>query len=165
VRALLSNPDILVLDEPLAYLDIITQQVVLEDLRAIAGHQEKPIGVIVTSQQLYEIEAIADRLIVLEGGKCKFSDTIAALQTSGKERIVELKIVGKSLREVEDHLKDFPIIGITPSEMGLMIRFPPKVALSEISKSLSSSCGNDFVYFRDVSKSCRRLFDLGEQEG
>ena len=56
VRALVSKPDVIVLDEPLAYLDIISQQVVLRQLNQLAKNCARPIGIIITSQQLYEIE-------------------------------------------------------------------------------------------------------------
>jgi len=158
VRALLSNPDILVLDEPLAYLDIITQQIVLNDLRAIAASQEKPIGVIFTSQQLYEVEAIANRLIVLEDGSNQFSGTIAELKATASDKLIELQVENKGLRAIDDALSAFRIRNIIPSEMGVIARFHPDVSMAEVLQSLSASFGAELIYHRDISRSSRRLF-------
>src|SRR5262249_22653411 len=94
VRALLSKPDLLILDEPLAYLDILNQQVVLRQLRQLASNRARPIGIIITSQQLYEIEAIADRLLVLEGGNILFSDRIRKLSGLIDDLVVEFSSNG-----------------------------------------------------------------------
>jgi ABC-2 type transport system ATP-binding protein len=55
-RMLLRKPQILLIDEPLANLDILAQQTVLEDFRAIAKSPFRPIGIVLSSQQLYEVE-------------------------------------------------------------------------------------------------------------
>jgi ABC-type multidrug transport system ATPase subunit len=94
VRALVSNPDILILDEPLAYLDIISQQIVLRQLRQLAKNRARPIGVIISSQQLYEIEAIADRLLVLEGGSTRFSGRVSELSRLIDDLAVEFSSTG-----------------------------------------------------------------------
>jgi len=79
VRALLSQPRVLIIDEPLAYLDIVTQQIFLADIRTIASSLERPIAVIGTSQHLFEIESIADRMIILDDGKPIYSGRMAEL--------------------------------------------------------------------------------------
>ena len=76
VRALLVRPRLLILDEPLAFLDIVTQQIFLADVRSIASALDRPVSVIMTSQHLYEVEAIADRMVILDDGKCLFSGPI-----------------------------------------------------------------------------------------
>jgi len=70
-RMLLRKPEILLIDEPLANLDIIAQQTVLEDFRAIAKSPFRPIGIVLSSQQLYEVEKTSDQVIFLKQGKQK----------------------------------------------------------------------------------------------
>ena len=45
-RTLLRKPEILLLDEPLANLDILAQQIILEDLKSIANSVNNPIALI-----------------------------------------------------------------------------------------------------------------------
>src|SRR5262249_54575025 len=55
VRALISRPRLLILDEPLASLDVVARQEFLKNLRVIAYSLEEPVPIVVTSQHLYEI--------------------------------------------------------------------------------------------------------------
>ncbi len=68
-RMLLRKPKILLIDEPLANLDILAQQTVLEDFRAIAKSPFRPLGIILSSQQLYEVEKTSDQVIFLKNGR------------------------------------------------------------------------------------------------
>lgn len=68
---LLRKPKILLIDEPLANLDILAQQTVLEDFKAIAKSPFRPIGVVLSSQQLYEVEKTSDQVIFLKNGSQK----------------------------------------------------------------------------------------------
>ncbi len=67
-RMLLRKPKILLIDEPLANLDILAQQTILEDFRAIAKSPFRPVGIILSSQQLYEVEKTSDQVIFLKQG-------------------------------------------------------------------------------------------------
>ena len=67
-RTLLRKPELLLLDEPLANLDVLAQQVILEDLKSICNSINNPIALILSSQQLYEVEKISDKVIYLKDG-------------------------------------------------------------------------------------------------
>jgi ABC-2 type transport system ATP-binding protein len=54
-RALITKPKLVVLDEPLAPLDLIAQRVFLQDLRDIADSGQAP-SIIMTLQHIFEIE-------------------------------------------------------------------------------------------------------------
>lgn len=55
-RTLIRRPQVLLLDEPLANLDMLAQQIILEDLRFLAQSHTLPLSIILSSQQLYEVE-------------------------------------------------------------------------------------------------------------
>ena len=68
-RALVCRPKLLVLDEPLAPLDMVSQQIFLRDLRDLADSSRFPLPIVVSSQHIYEIESIADKMLVLDRGQ------------------------------------------------------------------------------------------------
>ncbi len=77
-RIVLLRPQLLVLDEPLANLDINAQQTLLQDLRFIAKSKTHPMGVLLTSQQLYEVEKVADRVLFIQNGIGKYNTELKA---------------------------------------------------------------------------------------
>jgi ABC-2 type transport system ATP-binding protein len=71
-RILLQKPKLLILDEPLANLDINAQQSILTDLRFMAKSVHNPMGILLSSQQLHEVEKIADTVLLIKNGSCLF---------------------------------------------------------------------------------------------
>ena len=68
-RTMLRKPEIILLDEPLANLDILAQQIILEDLSMLSKSPVNPIAMVFSSQQLYEVEKVSDYVIYLRNGK------------------------------------------------------------------------------------------------
>jgi molybdate transport system ATP-binding protein len=66
-RSLVTDPTILLLDEPLAALDAITKSAIVEDLRAWNSAHRIPI--IYVTHSLEEAFAIGESVVVLEAGK------------------------------------------------------------------------------------------------
>ena len=66
-RAILSNPDLLLLDEPLASLDINLRRKILPFLRRV--REELNIPMILISHNPTEIQALCDQVLVMESGK------------------------------------------------------------------------------------------------
>ncbi|MGH6710742.1 MAG: ATP-binding cassette domain-containing protein, partial [Bradyrhizobium sp.] len=154
-RAMLHRPSLLILDEPLANLDVVSQQEFLDDLNIIANSRGSEAAILVTSQHLFEMEAIADQLILLREGQKSFQGDIDALgdarqfnsfeiETEASEQYLraalqELNI--KSVRRFTTHYQlDFPL-GV---EQAAIMR-----ALSELPVVTS--------YVRNISRSTRPL--------
>jgi ABC-2 type transport system ATP-binding protein len=160
----------LILDEPLAYLDIISQQVVLRQLKQLARNRARPIAVIITSQQLYEIEAIADRMLVLDGGNILFSDEVAKLSKLIDDLVVEFASTA-SMKELKARLSTLPHYrSLIATETGFISVFKrdasvengdrhPSINFNEIVRFLGQECPGDLSYARDISNSCRILFE------
>lgn len=74
-RILLQRPRLLILDEPLANLDINAQQTILTDLVFMARAAHNPMGIVLSSQQLHEVEKVADTVIFIKDGNCLYSST------------------------------------------------------------------------------------------
>ena len=66
-RALVIDPSILLLDEPLAALDAITKSKIVEDLRA--WNHEHRIPILYVTHSRDEVFALGDQVIVLENGR------------------------------------------------------------------------------------------------
>jgi len=169
VRALVSNPDILLLDEPLAYLDILSQQVVLRQLRQLARSRARPMGIVITSQQLYEIEAIADRLLVLDGGNTLFSGPVSDLTNLIDELVVEFRSTGAPLSQIKSSLLSRTSGRILiSSETGYIAMFDNAkdrstneegLDFNGVVEFLGKQCPGKLSYARNISSSCRVLLE------
>jgi len=78
-RALLTSPDLLLLDEPLAALDRNAKQAILPYLERL--HRELALPAIYVSHAQDEITRLADHLVLLESGKLRASGPLAELLT------------------------------------------------------------------------------------
>jgi ABC-2 type transport system ATP-binding protein len=82
---LLHRPDVLVLDEPTVGLDIESRVVVWDFLRSL---REQGTTVVLTSHYLEEVDALADRVAIIDRGRVIASDTPSNLKDNlGGDRI------------------------------------------------------------------------------
>ena len=155
-RMLLRKPKLLLIDEPLANLDIVAQQVVLDDFRDIAKSPYRPLAIVLSSQQLYEVEKNSDQVIFLRKGKPEnISDKQQKIQEKVKT-IIEFDSSWdqSSLSEV------FLPLGLENIQMkggSYIITFSddidPRIFLQKVLElDISIS------YFRNISNSSRRFF-------
>jgi ABC-2 type transport system ATP-binding protein len=86
--ALLAAPPLLILDEPTAGLDPVQ----VRELRALLAELAGRHTVLLSSHQLAEVEAVADHLVVLVGGRVVAEGAPAELRGAGslEDRFVEL---------------------------------------------------------------------------
>ncbi|WP_374711682.1 ABC transporter ATP-binding protein [Symbiobacterium terraclitae] len=84
--ALISNPDILFLDEPTLGLDVRARRDLWSVVRALKGR----ITIILTTHYLEEAEALADRIGIMHGGRLQALGTVAELKAqTGTESLEE----------------------------------------------------------------------------
>lgn len=153
-RTLLRKPEILLLDEPLANLDVLAQQVILEDLKAIANSVNNPIALILSSQQLYEVEKMSDKVIFLKNGRYKENANQEILDAT--DLIIELDT--KASRE---HLYEvFAELGLQKMIFngGIYVAyFDSKIEFHDVIFALGKS-KTPLTYIRNISTSTRRFF-------
>lgn len=77
-RALLSQPRLLLMDEPLSALDRMTKQEILPYFEALHQHLEIPM--LYVTHDIGEIERLADRLVLIENGSVIASGPLHELQ-------------------------------------------------------------------------------------
>ena len=74
LRALINNPDILILDEPATGLDIGAREEFLDTLKNIMSRREHSI--IYVTHHVEEITQIFGRIFVIDEGKCFYNGTV-----------------------------------------------------------------------------------------
>jgi len=78
-RALLSQPKLLLMDEPLSALDRLTKDEILPFLERL--HQRLSLPVIYVSHDMTEIERLADHLVLMQAGAVLAAGPLGALQS------------------------------------------------------------------------------------
>jgi ABC-2 type transport system ATP-binding protein len=156
-RALVSRPQVLVLDEPLAPLDPLTQQTFLRDLRDLADSTKYPMAIVLSSQELYEVESIADQLLFLSAGRDPtFYGPPVNVSADRPGRVFELS--GPRADAVRDALVGIDGLRIDQSGVGWIVNVPdPHDAHSVLRRLIQAEVA--IRHFRDISSSSRRLFE------
>jgi len=102
--ALVHQPELLILDEPTNGLDPIQ----IRQIRELIKHLSLNHTVLISSHILSEVEMIANRVIIIDGGKIKAADTpqnlISEMRTAGRVQ-VELEATSETALPI---LSDLP---------------------------------------------------------
>ena len=84
--ALISEPQILFLDEPTLGLDVLARSDLWDSIRALKGE----IAIVLTTHYMEEAEALSDRIGIMKGGKLLMVGTAEELKrAAGKDKFVE----------------------------------------------------------------------------
>ena len=151
-RILLQKPRLLILDEPLTNLDINAQQTILTDLIFMARGAHNPMGIILSSQQLHEVEKVADDVIFIKQGNCIYKSN----DTQGKITSIAVEFETKSDRESIVGLFGEGNIGLQFNG-GFYTIISNQLSSQEIiSKMIDAKI--EITYFRDITYSTKRFF-------
>ena len=74
LRSLINDPDILILDEPSAGLDICAREDFLESLKKLAN--DRPRSLIYVTHHVEEIIPFFGKIFIIEDGKCFFNGSV-----------------------------------------------------------------------------------------
>lgn len=101
-RALLSQPRLLLMDEPLSALDRSTKDEILPFLERLHGALSLPV--IYVSHDMAEVERLADQLVLMEAGRVRASGTLGVLQSDPALPLAAAREAGVSFDAViEDY--------------------------------------------------------------
>jgi ABC-2 type transport system ATP-binding protein len=149
-RILLQKPDLLILDEPLANLDINAQQSILTDLRFMVKSVHHPMGILLSSQQLHELEKMADTVLLIKNGSCLF-------RTGEKEKTADTFVVeletSADRQTILDALQDQ---GEVHFNGGFFTVSSKQLAAQDILAKLVNK-NIPVTYFRDITHSTKRF--------
>lgn len=156
---LLRKPKILLIDEPLANLDILAQQTILEDFKAIAKSPFRPIGIVLSSQQLYEVEKTSDQVVFLKNGIQKNlhekTTNETGTETTHQHFVYEF--------ETDWHKNQlFPLFGVGLIELqfngGVYIATCSDAIEPDHFLQILTENKVQIQYYRNISNSTRRFF-------
>jgi ABC-2 type transport system ATP-binding protein len=103
--SLLHDPDILLLDEPTVGVDPQSRNAIFENLETLKAGGK---ALLYTTHYMEEAERLADRIVIIDGGRIIASDTLAGLRTASATHAaggavtleaVFLTLTGRSLRD------------------------------------------------------------------
>ena len=152
-RVLLFKPGLLILDEPLANLDINAQQTILTDLRYLAKSTYHPLGIILSSQQLHEVEKVADTVLFIKQGKCLFRTGETNVDQSAAVIELETTIARELLVEAFQTSKVH-----VQFNGGFYTLSSPEINAQELIQLVLSK-NIPVTYFRDITFSTKRYFN------
>lgn len=154
-RALVWKPQLLILDEPLANLDINSKLLFMQDLRLLSNSLRYPIAIIMSSQQLHEIESVVDNIIFLKEGYPIYNGRVNEFGKDRETNVFEL--AGDfSRQDLYQWLKDYQAIKIEDTGQSFIIETPVGFTGNQLLAMLSEK--QKIEYFRDISQSTRKLF-------
>ena len=151
--ARINRPSLLILDEPMANLDLISQQELLRDIKELANTFDT--AVIITSQHLYDMEIIATSSIILAEGK-----SIGRSQPKNRRFFELWPADGRSFdaSQVEHALAAFKPLRVWVDATTCLVEVPSDVDLVRLSEEARSS-QFPLLYARDVTYSARTELD------
>lgn len=151
---LLKKPTLLILDEPLANLDIKAQQTLLTDLKYLSQSFFHPLSIILSSQQLHEVEKVADTILFIKQGNC------ITQKNNTNHNIINTDCV----IEVETNADRDTILQILNNKVtvsfngGFYTITSTELNTNQIIELLLKN-NISISYFRDITNSAKRLFN------
>lgn len=151
-RTMLRKPEIILLDEPLANLDILAQQIILEDLKMMSKSPVNPIAMVFSSQQLYEVEKISDAVIYLRNGK----PTEDLNNEEENKLIIELDSEN-SREELEQAFEAIQLEKLEFNGGVYILYFKEQITFNDVLIAIAKK-ELKAAYIRNISNSTRRFF-------
>lgn len=152
-RMLLRKPKILLIDEPLANLDILAQQTILDDFRNIANSAFRPIAIVLSSQQLYEVEKTSNQVVFLKRGSQKNLNTENDV---AKNCIIEFES-SLNLSDLKQAFTALEVISLEQNGGTFIATFPENIQMNDFLKVVINQ-SIPMTYMRNISNSTRRFF-------
>jgi ABC-2 type transport system ATP-binding protein len=155
-KALIWKPLILVLDEPLANLDVNAQTLVLNDLKDLAHSFLNPIAVLISSQHIHEVEHVADNIIVLEEGEIKYNGKRSEYGLTNNYNIYEFSCT-VSPKDLESFFTQIPSAKMRSHGYYYSLKTDKTVDTQAV-LTVFQAHKIELDYFRDISRSVKQMF-------
>jgi ABC-2 type transport system ATP-binding protein len=154
-KAIMWRPKLILLDEPLANLDINAQQLFLQDLKFFVKSTKFPLSIILSSQQLHEVESISDNIIFIKQGKTIYNGN--QLQFGVEGHLNTFELTSNATREqLQAIFKDYEL-KVENAGTTTLVSLSKQIT-SDVFLSTLLSNKITLTYYRDISHSTRKLF-------
>lgn len=87
-RALVHDPEVLVLDEPTSSIDPVSARSIIE--LVVEAASERGAAVLLSSHRIEEIEALGDRVLLLDGGRTVYDGPLQGFTSKYTGEVVEV---------------------------------------------------------------------------
>lgn len=155
-RALVWKPQVLVMDEPLANLDVKAKNVLLQDVHELASSYRYPIAVLMSSHELHALESVCDQMVFLRAGTVVYVGPVDAVAADQVGNQFELG-TSLDLAQLRQRLEGTGVTEVREEAMNFILTTAQSVDRNQLLCALIER-GVDVEYFRDNSRSVRRLF-------
>jgi ABC-2 type transport system ATP-binding protein len=133
--SLLHRPKLLLLDEPSIGLDVVAKQNIRDAIRRM--NAEEGVGVLLTSHDAGDLEALCRRVIIVNHGQIVYEDKVSNL----KRKFLTTKMV--EVRYAREVAKDFSIKGVEILKVGnygVKLKFDTtQTAVDQVMSSISGA--------------------------
>jgi molybdate transport system ATP-binding protein len=125
-RALLSQPKLLLMDEPLSALDRLTKDEILPFLERL--HTRLALPILYVSHDMAEVERLADFLVLMQSGRVMAAGPIAALQSDPSLPLAAARDAAVSLdATIESYDETYGLLALAIDGGKLLVPAPPGI--------------------------------------
>jgi len=156
-RQLVWSPKLLILDEPLANLDIKAQTIFLNDIRNLARSMNHSMAVLISSQNIYDIESISDNIIFMRTGRVKYSGPVSQIGSDWNNKCFMME-ADCSILELKELLAIHPVSEIRNTGSYMLVFGYRDMDFNKVLITLLEARVT-IRLFRDISNSTRVLFE------
>jgi ABC-2 type transport system ATP-binding protein len=153
--ALIHNPEVLILDEPTSGLD--PNQII--EIRQVIKEQGKDKLVLFSSHILQEVEAICDRVIIINKGKIVADDQLGNLQKKSTASIVRVQFKEALEAEWLRRLSGVISVNKVDAHSWAIETIDPEVVRNEL-KKLERENNLDIVSLHSQNQSLEEVFRI-----
>lgn len=121
--SLLHGPRLLLLDEPSIGLDVVAKQRIRDTVRRMQA--EEGVGILLTSHDAGDIEALCERVIVISDGRLIFNDDVAQLK---RRYLTSKRVDARFATEGERRLRMPGVETLSSQRYALALRLDPRQA-------------------------------------
>jgi ABC-2 type transport system ATP-binding protein len=134
----LHKPKLLLLDEPSIGLDVVAKQHIRDAIREMA--QRENVGVLLTSHDAGDLEALCKRVIIINHGQIVYQDKVSTLKRSFlTSKLVEVRYAEQVCTDF--HIEGTETLKVAKERYGVKLRFDTRTTPAEAVLSRVTAAG------------------------